>query len=121
MRPFPWAAVGWFAVALFALGMAIRAFRTPVLPVVQSLPHGMALPHPTPQFKPAQAASGVHPAIAPQTLPTRAGPSTAAGHRLLKCVVNGQVTYTNNPQDCPVGTASSVTVYPTKGYLPTRP
>ncbi|MGC9185472.1 MAG: hypothetical protein ACP5GC_08510 [Thiomonas sp.] len=121
MRPFPWAAVGWFAVALFALGMAIRAFRMSVPPVVQPPSRGMALPQPTPQFKPAQAASDVHSTIPPQIPLIAAKPSTAAGHRLLKCVVNGQVTYTNNPQDCPVGTASSVTVYPTKGYLPTRP
>jgi len=121
MKPVPWAALGWFTVALVALMMAIRAFRTPMPFVVQPPPHSTVLPLPTLQSQPAQAASGVHPVITPQTLPAGARPSIAAGHRLLKCVVNGQVTYTNNPQECPVGAASSVTVYPTQGYLPTKP
>ena len=123
MNRFPWAAVGWFIVAVFALGMSVSAFRSsrPVagFHVLQTVPppSPAALfkpvsPQPTPQSFAAGSLSA--PGTAPPATPT-------AGVRLLKCVVHGQVTYTNNPQDCPMGTASSVTVFPTQGYLATKP
>ena len=68
-------------------------------------------------FNPSPSSPNLHPSPRPLTPSAEKHPFSAAGDKLLKCMVNGQVTYTNNPQDCPDGTVSNLTVYPTKGYL----
>lgn len=65
-----------------------------------------------------QASTPIH---RPQPVPRAQLQSRGAGVQLIKCVIHGQVTYTNNPQECPAATESSLTVYPTHGYLSAKP
>ena len=121
MKPIPWMAVAWFAVSIIALGMSIKTFQTTTRPLHGHASQSALMPSPATSVAPVPVNPSAHTAATPQTPPVQNRPFIAAGDKLLKCVVNGQVTYTNNPQECPSGTASSVTVYPTKGYLATRP
>jgi hypothetical protein len=43
MKRIPWAAVGWFALSVIALGMSISAFRSP-LPRIELRPLQSVLP-----------------------------------------------------------------------------
>jgi hypothetical protein len=121
VKPIPWAAVAWFVVSIIALGMSIKTFQTDVGLLHGHAPQSGLIPSPATFAAPAPVNPSAHTAATTQTPPVQKRPFIAAGDKLLKCVVNGQVTYTNNPQECPSGTASSVTVFPTKGYLATRP
>lgn len=113
--------MGWFVVAIVALVMSISAFRSTRLPEGEHEHHGQQIPSATMPFNPSPASPNLHPSLQPLTPSAEKHPSSAAGGKLLKCMENDQVTYTNNPQDCPVGTVSNLTVYPTKGYLPMKP
>ncbi|NNM64904.1 MAG: hypothetical protein HKL99_09885 [Burkholderiales bacterium] len=123
MNRIPWAAVAWFSFSASALVMAISAFRSPLHRTGLQAPQSLLPPRPGVQFKQARP-SQTHQPDSAGIVHHPSGTllqQSVAGVRLLKCVVNGQVTYTNNPQDCPTKAASSVTVYPTQGYLPTNP
>ncbi|MDD4888211.1 MAG: hypothetical protein PHO64_15075 [Thiomonas sp.] len=121
MKRIPWAAVAWFAVSIIALGMSIKTFQSATGPIHGHAPQSALMPSPATSVAHAPVGPSAHSAATTQTPPAGMHPSLAAGDKLLKCVVNGQVTYTNNPQECASGTASSLMVYPTKGYLATRP
>lgn len=121
MKPTPWAAVAWFALAVIALGMAINTFQSATEPGLGHAPTSALKASSATAVAPATVSLSAHATATPQTATTGKNPSPTAADRLLKCVVNGQVTYTNDPQECPSGASSSVTVYPTKGYLATRP
>lgn len=121
MKPIPWAAVAWFAVSIIALGVSIKTFLSAPGPQLGHAPQSALMPHPATKVAPTTVSPSAQGAAMKQTLPDQKRPFIAAGDKLLKCVVNGQVTYTNDPQECPSGVASSVTVYPTKGYLATKP
>ena len=119
MTRVPWAAVGWFVLSVIALGMAIRAFHAPAPGLSAQVVQGQKAPSAVAATTTVLPASKLQPDARSATI---APPQTkAAGVRLIKCVVHGQVTYTNNPQECPAGSASAVTVYPTQGYLPSKP
>ncbi|WP_286730708.1 MULTISPECIES: hypothetical protein [unclassified Thiomonas] len=121
MKPIPWMAVAWFVISIIALGMSIKTFQTTTGPLHGHAPQSGPIPSPATAVAPAPVNPSAHTAATPQTPPVQNRPFIAAGDKLLKCVVNGQVTYTNNPQECPSGTASIVTVFPAKGYLATKP
>ena len=121
MKPIPWAAVAWFAASIIALGMSIKTFQSATGPRLGHAPQSMLTPRPATAVAPETVSPSAQGAAMKQTLPDQKRPFIAAGDNLLKCVVNGQVTYTNDPQECPSGAAYSVTVYPTKGYLATKP
>jgi hypothetical protein len=121
VKPIPWAAVAWFAVSIIALGMSIKTFQSATGPLHGHAPQSGLIPSPATSVAPAPVSPSAHTAATTQTPPVQKRPLIAAGDKLLKCVVSGQVTYTNNPQECPAGTASDLTVYPTQGYLPTKP
>lgn len=123
MKRIPWAAVGWFALSVIALGMSISAFRSPLSRIELHPPQGVLPISPAVQFKPAQHSQSRQPISAGIAQPPSKTPPPlhGAGVQLIKCVIHGQVTYTNNPQECPAATASKLTVYPTQGYLPTKP
>lgn len=121
MKPIPWMAVAWFAVSIIALGMSIKTFQTTTRPLHGHAPQSGLITRPATYVAPAPVNPSAHTAATTQTPPVQKRPFIAAGDKLLKCVVNGQATYTNNPQECPAGTASDLTVYPTKGYLATKP
>lgn len=121
MKPIPWAAVAWFAVSIIALGMSINTFRSAAEPLHGQAPPSVQAPNPAPSVRTPSVSQGTQGAVATQALPDQKRLFIAAGDKLLKCVVNGQVTYTNDPQECPTGAAASMTVHPTKGYLATKP
>lgn len=123
MKRIPWAAVGWFTLSVIALGMSISAFRSPLSRIGLHPPQGVPPTSSAVKFNPAQHSQRAQPFSAgiaqpPSKVPP---PLHGAGVQLIKCVIHGQVTYTNNPQECPAATASKLTVYPTQGYLPTKP
>ena len=102
MKRIPWAAVGWFALSVIALGMSISAFRSPLPRIGLPPPQGVPPTSPAVQFKPAQhsqSPQSVSAGIAPPSKTTP--PLHGAGVQLIKCVIHGQVTYTNNRQECP--------------------
>jgi len=123
MKRIPWTAVGWFALSVIALGMSISAFRSPLPRIGLPPPQGVPPTSPAVQFKPAQHSQSPQPVSAGIAQPPSktTPPLHGAGVQLIKCVIHGQVTYTNNRQECPAATASKLTVYPTQGYLPTKP
>lgn len=123
MTRVPWAAVGWFAVSILALGLSISGFRSSMPRFGLHAPPSTRIPNPSAQFQPAPPSQRNQPGSAVAQTPAMNSPRQAAtaGVQLLKCVVNGHVTYTNNPQECPAATASTVTVFPTRGDLPTTP
>lgn len=121
MKRIPWAALVWFVASIIALGMSIKTFQSATGPLHGHAPESALMPRPVTSVAPAPLSPSAHAAATAQTPPVQKRPFIAAGDKLLKCVVNGQVTYTNNPQECPAGTTSDLTVYPTKGYLATRP
>lgn len=123
MKRNSWAAVGWFALSVIALGMSIRAFRSPLPGIGLYRPQGVMPTNPAAQFNPAQHSQRPQPVSAGIAQPPSktTPPLHGAGVQLIKCVTHGQVTYTNNPQECLAATASKLTVYPTQGYLPTKP
>ena len=122
MTRVPWVAVGWFVLTVIALGMAIRAFHAPAPGLSAQVVQGQKAPSAVAATTTVPPASKLQP-DARSAQPAKVIPpqTKAAGVRLIKCVVHGQVTYTNNPQECPAGSASAVTVYPTQGYLPSKP
>ena len=115
-----WHVVAWFALAIFATAMLLRSLQPtdllhPARPA-QWIPSQSAVAPPAQAMVPARnrgAASG-------DSVPgARVHPMPTAGTQLIKCVVHGQVTYTNDPQECQDATQSgSVTVYPTAGVRP---
>ena len=123
MKRIPWAAVGWFALSVIALGMSISAFRSP-LPRIELRPLQSVLPTSSAtRFKPTQPSRSPQPVSAGIAQPPSktTPPLHGAGVQLIKCMIHGQMTYTNNPQECPAATASKLMAYPTQGYLPTKP
>jgi hypothetical protein len=120
MTRVPWAAVGWFAMSILALGMSISAFRSSRPRFGLHAPPSTLVPNPSAQFQPAPPSQRNQPGSAVAQTPSPRQAATA-GVQLLKCVVNGSVIYTNNPQECPAATASTVTIFPTRGYQPTKP
>jgi hypothetical protein len=60
--------------------------------------------------RPAEAAASQHSGPAVFTAPPTA--DTAAGTRVLRCVVRGRVTYIDAASACPDGSAGKITVLP---------
>ncbi len=112
MTRVPLASLVWFVLSAAALWMAVRAF--------QSMPAPLAHPAHFQIASPPLPAKPRQPAIV-QPPPTTPAQTQAAGVQLIKCMIHGQVTYTNDPQECPSAAEHHLTVYPTQGYLPTKP
>lgn len=112
MRRVPLASIVWFVLSAAALWMALRAFQS--MPAHIAQPAQLQMASPTPPAKPRASAIIQPPPKAPQR-------RHEAGVQLIKCVIHGQVTYTNDPQECPSAAEHHLTVYPTQGYLPARP
>jgi hypothetical protein len=113
-----WKALAWFALAVLAALMAACSWNSPRLPSAR--PGLPALPV-APAIVRAPGRVGAAAALVRPPRPTPSRVAKPAGSRLLKCSEHGEVTYTNDPQDCVGAPVSrSIVVYPTQGYEPYR-
>jgi hypothetical protein len=117
-----WPAVAWFALAVFATAMLLRSLQPagslrPVHPAQWMLPRPAVPPQWHSQTTGPEADRSAPPKAGMPAAAVQTGPTV--GTQLIKCAIHGQVTYTNDPQECQDAAQSgSVTVYPTRGVRP---
>ena len=113
-----WRAAAWAALALVAALMAVVSWWNLQTAWLSTPPR--LLPSAPPAARVSVPRAGTT-----HALPTsRAGLERAtapAGSALIKCLDHGEVTYTNDPQECAGASAPrAIVVYPTRGYKPYR-
>lgn len=113
-----WRAAAWAALALVAALMAVVSWWNLQTAWLSTPPR--LLPSAPPAARVSVPRAGTT-----HALPTsRAGLARAtapAGSALIKCLDHGDVTYTNDPQECAGASAPrALVVYPTRGYEPYR-